>query len=230
MNFQSIIFSLFILSLLSGCYPNVARTNAKIEKGWDIAASGAAAFMGKGEGDSPDINKHNLTVNAELDLQYGDRKEDNFGWAVQAKVPLYYFFSTLDAYFELPSSHPHYVGVGVEAGFLSSLYAAYSYYFSEQAYVTFTPRVHYYFGDVGYENLPGKPARKNRMAHVWLNPQVSFGIWPRDGTVDVSLFANYNRILGDGADFEICIFDFDDNCEKEDLRKHFFQLGAQVRF
>ncbi len=186
--------------------------------------------MAKGTGDSAHANEDRWGYNAEVDLQYGNRTEDNSGWAVQAKVPLVFTFSTLDVYYEIPSSHPHYFGIGIEGGFLSGLYATYSYYFTESLYFTFTPQAHYYFGEVRLEAKAGNPEKENRLAHIWLNPQIAFGMRPGDGTIDISLYASYNRVLGDGADFQLCLFDYTNACEKRDLRTDFLQFGTQFRF
>ncbi len=218
---------LFLLLLNVGCFPNVGRTNANLEEGFDIAASGGAVFVE----DSSLVDYYdedpNVGFNVELDLQGAWKNADNSGFAVQGKIPLYYIFTTLDLYYQFPSSKPHFYGIGAELGMLSSIYMAYTYYFNDILYFTLTPRFHVFAGSVEIE-IEGQETQENNLSRLWLNPQIAFGVKPRDGLVDISLFAYYNHLLGKGADFNwLCI----DNCENDkDYRKQFWYMGVQARF
>jgi len=204
--------SLLLLTLLvlSGCFPNTARTNAKLEPGFDLALSGGTGYM-------PEYYENEMDTwpDAEVNLQYASA-QTKFPMAFQLKVPLYYVFSTLDFYAQLGTKGPHYYGTGVELGLLSSIYGVYTYYFTKQSYLTFTQRIHYAI-----------PFQEDKFNQIWINPQIAFGFESPKGLIDTGFYLAYNYIPGDGYDYSFCI-----ECDRDPgpfMRKHFMEMGIHFR-
>lgn len=227
--FSQFIGLVFLLSL-SGCFPNIGRTNARIEPGIDFGlglTEGLALSNGKGTAGSLDQSRNVGTF--ELDLQAGGRNESNRGFAAQIKVPSR--FSTIDLYYEFASSHPDYYGIGAEGGALSALYFIYSHFFSDGFSLSLNTRAHYYFLDVAWTPTGGT-RNENSNSRFWLNPQISASILTKSGT-ELALFVSYLYIFGDGVNFRpkcLNLGEAGDSCDDTDIRNQLIAFGITTRF
>lgn len=193
-----------------GCIPNLARTNARLEKGFDATLSvGANTLLpGKDQTGKTTQTKTWPFPVAELDLQYANKLENSSAVAIQLKVPMGLYTSALDIYYQFVPMGSWYFGVGGELGGFPGGYFCASHYFTEKTYITFTPRV---LGTFFYKDLP----------KVMLNPQLALG-WA--GGADVAIFVSYGYAFEKGI--ETCFF-----CEsKDDFRKQFLLSGVSLRF
>jgi hypothetical protein len=206
------LLTILLLPQLFGCIPNLARTNARIEKGFDATFSVGVDMQLPGKDEHGKQTQTTVLESPipELDLQFGNTFENTSGLAVQFKIPLAFYASTLDFYFQLPKAGRWYFGLGTEVGLWSAAYLCTSYYFSDRTYLTLTPRLAAVLFDEGRQS-----------SSVMLNPQLALG-WA--GDVDFSVFASYGYMFGKGID--ACIMCDD----KDDYRKQFILSGVALRF
>lgn len=205
------LIALSLVLSAAACIPTVARTNARLEPGVDFAIAGANGVLFEGEDEDGNTTETSPAyLHAELGLQYARRGSDNGGFAVQLKVPLAFVFTTLEAYYEFPSTHPWYYGAGIELGAFPGIYGTVTRYLSQTSYLSFTQRVSSNIDD--------------RASATQVNPQISFGV--DNGAIDLSVFASYAYLNGRGLNVKVCLFD---DCGK-DYRNQFGLIGAAVRF
>lgn len=195
---------------IAGCVPSMARSNARIDPGFNVALAGGAQFVGEGERGDGSSSSFDTVLHLEVDVEWAQKFEDDSGFAVQFKVPLNFVFMSLDLYYALPAQGQTNLGFGAEIGALPGLYGAITRYMSKDTFITFTPRVLLHGSDVD--------------GGVLLNPQLTVGI---DGGLDIYAFANFAHHTGRGFDFDIDLFSDEDN---KDYRKNFGLAGLAIRF
>jgi hypothetical protein len=172
----------------------------------DIIAGANTLLEGVDEKGDPTPTKG--ITHIEVDVQWAKTYKDRSGIAFQVKVPINLFFTSIDAYYQIPGTHPRwYYGVGAELGLASSLYGVLTFFPAEQAYLTLTPRV-----------LTG-----GSRGDIQLNPQVAFG-WA--GPVDISAFVSYAYHTGKGINVELDLT----HDGLRDYRKRYMLTGLSVRF
>ncbi|MBK6849864.1 MAG: hypothetical protein IPG96_20780 [Proteobacteria bacterium] len=197
--------------LLTACLPHVARKNARIEPGVDLDLAVGGVLIGGTpptrhlEGEPTELRPF-----AEVDLQFGARRANNLGYAIQLKVPLVFVLSSLDLYLELPSTSPWYYGVGAELGLQSGVYGVVTWMSPRRTYLTLTGRA---LAAPSYDNHWG----------LMLNPQLSAGWAGR--LADLSLFASFGHVVGGAIDTNWSC----DDCYASP-RKNFLLFGTSVRF
>ena len=185
--FQKTLLSLAVclISLsFQACMPNLARTNARIEKGVDLGVNFLVDRTSKDTIQSDEQSR--LQVNMQLGV--GGRNESNFGFSILGKAGIL-SSPSLDFYMELPSSHPFYYGFGFELTDGVGGYAIATYYMNETWFTTLTGRVlRWEFEEQLY------------------NPQIAFGYSAKDGSPTTSIFAGYQYYDGDGLDLDAHIY------------------------
>lgn len=198
--------------LLTACLPHVARKNARIEPGVDIdLAVGGTLIGGTPATPYPEGEPTELRPFAEVDLQFGARRANNLGYAIQLKVPLLFVLSSLDLYLELPSTSPWYCGVGAELGLQSGAYGVVTWMSPRGTYLTLTGRALV------------TPTDSNQWGLI-LNPQLSAGWAGR--LADLSLFASFGHVVGGAIDSHRIICS---DCDRSP-RKNLLLFGTSVRF
>jgi hypothetical protein len=208
---STLAITFITMGFVQSCGPNLARTNARIEKGFELGGSGTYQKKLVSTYDKDKTTNYDDFGQAELDLQYGGRREkDNVGFAAQLKLG-YLADPSLDFYVEGPSSNNLYYGVGVEVGTNGiGGYAISTYYFEKQAFLTITGRV------LLWDNT----------SSVVYNPQLSLG-WEGNSEIPtIAVFVGYEFFTDPGLNLEFCPFD---DCSP----KYATQLiygGGSVRF
>lgn len=167
------------IAFTQSCAPNLARTNARIEKGFEGGVSGMRNLTSK------DDVKHQNQSLTQINLEVGGgyRNEKNMGFSVLGKAGIG-SVPTLDFYLELPSTHPFYYGIGAEVSDGVGGYLIGSYYFTEVFFLTLTGRVYEW----------------NKQ--LLLNPQLSIGYSAKRGWPITSIFAGYHYLNGRGIDMD----------------------------
>lgn len=130
--------ALVVAGYAQSCAPNLARTNARIEKGWQVGGSAGAIVTSKDDND----HEHQVFPFLEADIQHGWRGENNLGIALQLKAPLLLTqFPSLDLYVELPSPDRFTYGVGGEFFLANGAYFIVTYHTRKEYFVSLTGRV-----------------------------------------------------------------------------------------
>jgi hypothetical protein len=202
------LYLLSLFTLFCACVPTAARRNARLEPGFDFDIIAGANTLLPGEDQDGNETQTRGITHLEVDLQWANTYKDRSGVAFQLKVPINVFFTSIDAYYQIPGKHPRwYYGFGAELGIASSLYGIVTYYPSENFYMSLTPRL-----------LTG-----GRRGEYMLNPQFALGY---NGAVDVSAFAGYMAHTGRGINVDVDLF----NQDRFDYRTRFALAGVSVRF
>jgi hypothetical protein len=198
-----------VACLATACIPTAARKNAKLESGGNVDFIGGAQFAFEGVDETGATTEASEGPHAEVDIELAKAAEDSSsGYALQLKVPLNIFFTSLDAYYQLRSSVENvYWGVGAELGIAPGIYGVVTRYLSDELFVTLTPRL-LFVGN--WDNLA-------------LNPQLAIGY---DGAVELSFFASYSYVSGDGINVDPDLFGDD----AADRRKEYAMAGLSARF
>lgn len=198
-----------LVVLIAACVPTAARKNARLEPGFDTDLTAGIQYMGEGEDEDGNPTEGGAVVeHFEVDLQWAATYADRSGIALQLKLPINFFFTSVDAYYQIPGTHPQwFFGFGAELGIASGVYAVATHYLSEELYVSLTPRV-----------LSGI-----RSGEIQINPQLSLGF---AGPVDVSAFVSYAYHTGRGINVAIDLSGDGDR----DWRKRYALMGASIRF
>jgi hypothetical protein len=200
-----------VIALGAACVPTAARHNARLEEGFDVGLVGGGQWVGEGEVDDGTTSAPTEVLHAELDVQWAQKFSDDSGFAAQLKIPLNIFFSTLDLYYQFSeSTGPWYFGFGVELSVLPGVYAVATHYFSDEFYISFTPRV------------SNAESRSENAALI--NPQFSLGFDTED--IDVAGFVSFSHHTGRGFDFDIDLFTDED---RKDYRRNFVLAGVLLR-
>lgn len=206
--------------ILTGCFPNTARTNAKIEDGFNFAMSAGLNIAPETPTDSQGVKDDAFTgVDFELDLGYSNDRFD-----FQFKAPLIFVFSAFDVYYLFSKSENDYLGLGLEIGFFPALYLAYTHYFSNRFFMTLTPRIIYSTAETGDMEASENASR------WWINPQLSLGLdFKNDKTwvQQLAFYFAYTQIPGRGYNFDLGL---SDSPRGELYRKHFLETGLRASF
>ena len=165
---------------MEACGPNLARTNARVEKGFNL---GAAGVYNRTSRDTQNEEHQNLGQ-ADFNIGYSDSKESNLGFSALGKIGIN-SYPGIDLYLELPSRYPFYYGIGAELGAGNGGYIIGSYYFTEVFFISFTGRV-------------------SRWIHqqALYSPQLSLGWSYKKGSPTVSLFSGYQYFSGRGLNMD----------------------------
>jgi hypothetical protein len=167
------------------CGPNLARTNARIENGFQV---GGAVYYDQSIGQIKNQVGQHSYVQIETNVQYGRRREDNYGFAAQLKLG----FATVpgvDIYLELPSSNNFYYGVGADLGFENIPYIVGTYYFNDVFFATFTGRY----------IIPGISINVDSGGY---GSQLALGWNGKGDNPIISIFGGYDYFTGDGFTME----------------------------
>jgi hypothetical protein len=194
-----------VLTLVGGC--TTARTNARLDPGLSGGVAGMATLFFAGHGARNDRERRTdetVVPLGEAFLQYAWTNPAGTGTAIQLKVPLLFFLSSVDVYHQFQRSGRWSQGAGLELGAAPAAYYLVTRH-EGSTYTTFTAR------------LLSPVERFNAFATA----QLSYG---RQGTRDLFLFAAYNRALGDELDLEF------ENHDYQDLRRAWFFVGVGARF
>ena len=183
--------------------------NAKVQPGLSFrAVAGAQAMLPAEEGDGGSDTRK--SGHFELDLQWGKKLGDS-AIAAQLKVPVAFVLSSLDVFYQVPSNHPFYFGVGGELGAMPGFYAAATYYLNDSTFVTLTPRA---LRELDTEADEGS----------WqLSSQLAIG--SNSGGGQLAGFVQYAHQTGQGFNVDINLFGDDDR----DYRKDFILIGVALR-
>jgi len=206
---SSRIVAMFALSaLVAACVPTAARTNARLEHGVSLGLVGGGQMLLEGEDGAGNATEEGGMLHAELDLQVARVREDGTGFAVQAKVPINIFYSTLDFYYQLAPRESHsYMGFGAELSIAPGFYGVYTRYLDDDWFLTFTQRF-----------------LVSSSSAVLINPQLTLGF---EGSAELAAFAAFAYDTGKGVDIELDLFSDED---EKDYRKKFALLGLSARF
>ncbi len=209
---------LWLCFAIVGCIPNASRTNAKIESGGGANFVIAGELFPEGRDEVGDTTGVEIRAQPELDLQWGFKNEDHSGFAVQLKIPITVIFASLDLYYEFPSDHPWFFGLGVELGSLYGAYGVVTRYLNNNTYVSFTPRV--------LTNTLVESERNSEGQFFMINPQLTLGT-ERFEWADIGLFVSYAYQTGEGINVNLCVIF--DSCEEKDFRKNYLLVGLSMR-
>ncbi len=200
---------------VSACGPTTARTNARLEKGFEFGISAAARTTDKGfeinhegmrtNGVQQNFELHHLNLN----LQWAWKEQNGAGFAVQGRLTMGVFPTALDLYYALPGGDDSSfaAGFGAELGALPAVYGVFTRDLGDRLFVTFTPRV---------------LLNRGNAKRALLNPQISFGL--EDG-FGFAGFVSYVYYTGAGYDpYGILGFD------SSEYHKQFLLTGLAASF
>lgn len=187
-----IVASLPVLALLvvagAGC--TSTRSNARLTRGLSGGLAGFGVYMPPGRDDRHPTNPATPAIyepSAEGFLQYAWKSPEGPGIALELKVPVLFFCSSLDLYAQLHDDERWSHGGGLELGLLPGAYYIVTRH-AGPAYVSFTARLLAPLG--GWQSQTG----------MVLTPQLAVGVL---GRVDFFGFLTYARPLGFEADIAV---------------------------
>jgi hypothetical protein len=132
-----------------------------IKPGWQIGTALGTTLVK--DSSTSDVGSWWLLF--ELDVQYGVRRQDGSGWAIQLKVPDSIAVSALDFYFETPDAGHLSFGAGFELSMVPGLYGVMTYQ-ANQVFFTVTLRA-------SYDQLVSVASDQSPFV---INPQISIGV------------------------------------------------------
>ena len=211
------VLAVVLLLVTAGCF-TTARRDARVTPGGEVGLAFSGFVMPRGTDEDGMKTDARGSAQVELDLQYGTVYESGAAVALQLRLPINLYLATLDAFVQLPPlADGLYVGVGAELSVMPGGYALISKYFGD-TYLSFTQRV-----------LLRDPYRDGHEFEVTLNPQVSLGHRGRDS--DLSVFAGYYQMLGDGFNVQVDLCDH--SCVDvpgDDYHKRVVLVGGALRY
>lgn len=215
--------SILMLMVLmqSSCAVNIARTNARIQRGFHGGVGGTIGSTVGGtdrpSATSPSTIKGDNVLRPSLqgNIGYGGQDENEVRADIQLKAGLF-SATTVDLFVSPPQIGSFYYGAGIEAGTIGAMYISGTQYLTTDTFVTAT-------GRVGYDWTDWDHSGKNWV----INPQLAFG-WgnSENRNTELSIFTGYTYTSGRGMDYTIDIAGMGDFIRSN----HFIYAGAQLNF